>query len=147
MTDLAVNINKTINAPIERVFDAWLDPKMLAKFILPMPGMPEPDVENNASIGGEFTIVMKVGEDKVPHTGEYLEISRPDKLVFTWQSPCSVDNSTVTINFKRIDKNTTSLELTHVKFIDEETRSDHQGGWGNILDKLADILIEPALTA
>lgn len=147
MTDLAVNINKTINAPIEKVFDAWLDPKMLAKFILPMPGMSEPDVENNASIGGKFSIIMKVGDDKLPHTGEYQEISRPDKLVFTWVSHCSVDNSTVTINFTSIDKNTTALELTHLKFINEETRLDHQGGWGNILDKLAEILIEPALTA
>ena len=147
MTDLAVNINKTINAPIESVFDAWLDPKMLSKFILPMPGMSEPDVDNNAIIGGKFSIIMKVGENKLPHTGEYLEINRPDKLVFTWISHCSVDNSTVTINFKSIDENTTALELTHVKFIDEETRLDHQGGWGNIVDKLAEIIIQPALTA
>lgn len=147
MTDLTVNITKTINAPIEKVFDAWLNPEMLAKFILPMPGMPEPEVENNASTGGQFSIIMKVGENELPHTGEYLEISRPDKLVFTWISHCSVDNSTVSIYFKSIEKNITLVELTHIKFIDEQTRLDHQGGWGNILDKLAEILIEPAFTA
>ena len=40
MTELSVNIEQTIHAPIDRVFDAWLDPAMLARFILPMRGMP-----------------------------------------------------------------------------------------------------------
>ena len=31
------------------------------------------------------------------------------------------------------------LPLTHVKFISEEARSDHEGGWGNILDRLAEV--------
>lgn len=140
MTDLKVNINKTINAPIEKVFDAWLDPKMLSLFMLPMPGMPTSDVENDARVGGNFTIIMHVGDDKLPHKGEYLEINRPAKLVFTWVSDNSIDNSTVTLNFTKIDDNKTNVLLTHVKFIDEESRSDHEGGWGNILDKLNDTL-------
>lgn len=140
MTDLTVNINKTIHAPIEKVFDAWLNPKTLSQFILPMPGMPVPQVETDAREGGDFTIIMQVGDDKIPHTGKYLEINRPDKLVFTWESPCSIDNSTVTLIFSAVDKNKTDVELTHVRFIDEETRADHEGGWGNILDKLNDVL-------
>ncbi len=36
MTDLIVNISKTIQAPIEKVFDAWLNPETLSQFILPM---------------------------------------------------------------------------------------------------------------
>ena len=140
MTDLTVDINKTIHAPIEKVFDAWLNPKMLSKFMMPMPGMPESDVENDAREGGNFTIIMHAGDDKLPHSGEYLEINRPDKLVFTWVSHNSVDNSTVTLNFTKIDDNKTNISLSHVKFIDEKARSDHEGGWGNILDKLNDVM-------
>jgi len=44
MNELTLSIIKTIHAPIEEVFDAWLDPKTLSKFMLPMKGMPEPDV-------------------------------------------------------------------------------------------------------
>ena len=140
MTDLTVTLNKTIHAPIEKVFDAWLNPKTLSKFMMPMPGMPESDVENAAREGGRFTIIMHVGDDKLPHTGEYLEINRPDKLVFTWESHRSVDNSTVTLNFTKIDDNKTNVSLSHVKFIDETARSDHEGGWGNILDKLNEVI-------
>ena len=140
MTDLTVDINKIIHAPIEKVFDAWLNPKMLSLFMMPMPGMPESDIENDVREGGDFTITMHVGHDELPHTGKYLEINRPDKLVFTWVSHCSVDNSIVTLNFTRIDDNKTNISLSHVKFIDEKTRSDHHGGWGNILEKLDDVM-------
>lgn len=139
MTELTVNINKEINAPIEKVFDAWLDPKMLARFMMPMPGMLDSDVENEAVEGGKFTIIMHAGENDLPHTGKYLEINRPDKLVFTWVSHCSVDDSTVTLNFTKLNDNKTKIELTHIKFIDEGVRSDHEGGWNNIINKLSEL--------
>ncbi len=143
MSDLTLSISKTIHAPIEKVFDAWLDPAMLSKFILPMPGMPQPEVENEPQQGGSFTIIMQVGEDKIPHTGQYLEIIRPDKLVFSWLSPHSNDGSTVTIDFSERADGSTNVQLRHVKFIDEEARSDHEGGWTNILQALNNILNVP----
>ncbi len=42
MNDLSLRVSKTINAAIEDVFDAWMDPALLAQFILPMPDMPQP---------------------------------------------------------------------------------------------------------
>lgn len=140
MTDLTVNLTKTINASAEKIFDAWLDPVMLAQFILPMPGMPQPEVENDAQEGGSFSIIMQVGDDKIPHTGTYLTIMRPQELVFSWQSPFSADDSRVSLLFNAIDANTTQVELTHVTFPDEESRSNHEGGWGNILGRLAEIV-------
>lgn len=140
MTELTTHVSKTIQAPIERVFDAWLDPAMLTQFILPMPGMPQPTTTTDPREGGSFEIIMQVGDDKVPHTGRYLEITRPDRLVFTWESPCSVDDSTVTLTFKATSAQETHVNLDHVKFIDEETRDDHFGGWTNILDSLAEII-------
>ena len=142
MNDLSLSVSRTINASIEKVFDAWLEPKMLAQFILPMPGMPQPEVKNEPEQGGSFTIVMHVGENQIPHTGEYLEITRPTRLVFTWVSPFSTDGSTVTINFSQVDDNKTNVELTHVRFIDEGARTDHEGGWTNILAALNERMSE-----
>ena len=140
MTDLTVKVNKIIHAPIEKVFDAWLDPKMLSKFMTPMQGMPDSDVENDAQEGGDFTIIMHAGGNKLPHTGKYIEINRPDKLVFTWVSHRSVDNSIVTLNFTKIAENETNIVLSHVRFIDEGARSDHEGGWNNILNALNEMM-------
>ena len=138
MADLTVKITKNINAPIKKVFDAWLDPRMLAQFILPAPGMPHPEVENDPREGGEFTIIMQVGENKIPHFGTYLTIRRPQQLVFSWESPFSAEGSQVDIMFSAIDDQTTQVELTHTKFTDEESRANHESGWGNILDMLAE---------
>ena len=141
MTDLTVNIEKIVNASIDRSFDAWLNPKMLAKFMRGMPEMSETEVEIDAREGGRFTFIMCLGEEKIPHTGKYLEISRPDRLVFTWESQYSVvENSTVTLDFTKIDDERTKISLSHVKFIDEEARSGHEGGWGCVLANLNNIM-------
>ena len=141
MAELSVNINKTIHAPIEKVFDAWLNPEMLSKFMKGIPDKTDTDVEIDAREGGRFTFIMHVGDVKIPHTGTYLEISRPDKLVFTWASKYSVvDNSTVTLNFTKVNDNKTNISLSHVRFIDEEARAGHEGGWRDILDKLNEIM-------
>jgi uncharacterized protein YndB with AHSA1/START domain len=136
MTDLTVNVSREIEANIEKVFDAWLDADTLSQFILPMPGMSQPQTETDPRPDGSFTIIMQVGEDKIPHTGKYLEIRRPDKLVFSWISPFSADGSTVTLLFKDLGDNKTRVDLTQVKFLDEESRANHEGGWTNILTSL-----------
>jgi uncharacterized protein YndB with AHSA1/START domain len=140
MTDLSVNISKTINAPIEKVFDAWLDPLMLTQFILPAADMAQPQVKNDAREGGRFSIIMQVGDDRIPHTGAYLTLERPHRLAFSWESPYSTDDSTVTLTFDAIDSTTTRVDLSHIRFINEEARANHEGGWNNILDQLEQLI-------
>lgn len=142
MNDLTLNIKRTISAPINNVFDAWLDAQTLAKFMMPMPGMPQPKTEADGREGGSFKIVMAVGEEEISHKGKYLDVQRPNKLVFTWQSPFSPDDSTVTILFKAINNETTEIDFTHVKFLNEEARDNHEKGWGVIIDTLAELLSE-----
>ena len=139
MNDLICKLSRVINAPIDKVFDAWLDPQLLSRFMLPMPEMPQPKTEVDGREGGRFTIYMDVGEKIIPHSGTFLELDRPNRLVFSWESPFSTDGSTVTLEFTAQDKVKTRLELTHVRFIDEETRDNHEIGWGNILAALDDL--------
>jgi len=139
MSELKVNLNKVIKAPQEVVFNAWLNPKTISNFMLPMPGMKNPKVEVDAHVGGSFTIIMYGQEQEMLHKGQYLEITPSTKLVFTWESDFSPADSTVTLEFSKIDENTTNIELTHLKFYSEETRGQHEGGWGNILDTLMQV--------
>jgi len=149
MSELKVNLNKIIKAPQEAVFKAWLNPKTISKFMLPMPGMKAPKVEVDPIKGGAFTIVMYGEEQEMLHKGKYLEITPSSKLVFTWESDFSPADSTVTLVFSKIDEQTTNIELTHLKFYSEETREQHEGGWGNILNTLLEVCekkIEESLT-
>lgn len=142
MTELSVNLQKTINAPVEKVFQAWLDADTLSRFMTPLPGMPIPRIEVDAREGGSFTIYKQVGEEEIPHTGEYLEIHPYSRLVFTWVSPFSTDGSIVTILFSEIGDSRTRVDLSHVRFRGEAERSSHEGGWTNILEKMADVAEE-----
>ncbi len=139
MNELIVRLEKTIHAPIKDVFDAWLDPEILSSFMLPMPNMPEPEIDIDAQVGGRFTILMHVGDKIIPHSGTYLEIERPNRLVFSWESPYSTDGSAVTLTFMQTGEQETHIELLHERFPNEESRDDHESGWTHILDTLDEI--------
>ena len=135
MTDLSLKVERTIKAPQKDVFNAWLNPDMLRKFMMPAAGMTVPTASNDPQEGGRFEIVMRAGENDIPHAGTYREISPHNRIVFTWESPYSVDESTVTLTFDPTDDGT-HVTLTHVRFADEQTRDNHQGGWVGILETL-----------
>lgn len=135
MTDLTLTVERTINAPQDALFNAWLDPDLLRKFMIPGPGMTVPSASTDPRVGGRFAIVMKGSENEMPHAGTYQEIDPHKRIVFTWESPYSVEDSTVTLTFAP-DGAGTRLTLTHVRFPDAQTRDNHEGGWAMILAAL-----------
>ena len=137
MSELSLTTARVINAPAEKVFNAWLKGETLKKFMLAGEGMTIPQAEADAKVGGRFSILMVMDGKELPHGGEYLVIDPHEKIVFTWESPYSVDGSTVTLDFKAVDAGKTELTLTHVKFPTEESRDNHKAGWSRILEVLA----------
>lgn len=135
-TELRLETARMIAADPETLFDAWLDPAMLARFMTPAPDMTVPEAESDAREGGRFLVVMRAGDQDMPHRGTYKTIDRPNRLAFTWESPfSSVEDSTVTIDFEPTEGGT-NVRLTHVRFPDEESRDNHKAGWGAILNAL-----------
>lgn len=86
-------------------------------------------------VGGSFSLLMVAKEGKLPHGGAYKTINPFSTIAFSWISPFTVEGSLVTLNFSRKDGGT-DVTLTHVKFADEEARSNHEGGWKVILESL-----------
>jgi len=139
MTELSLTVERTIAAPHEQVFDAWLDPAMLARFMLPGEGMSVPTAETDPRVGGSFRIVMEAGGNEMPHTGTYLEIDPHVRIVFTWKGPYTDEDSTVTLTFDAVDGGT-RVTLHHLKFPNRESRDNHEGGWARILGALESAL-------
>ena len=135
MTELTLTTEHVFKAAPKAVFEAWLDPEMLRKFMTPTPDMKVPSASSDAKVGGRFSIIMKSGENEIPHAGTYTEISPYDRLVFTWESPFSTDGSEVTLTFAELDGGT-HLTLTHRRFPDQESRDNHKSGWEHILKTL-----------
>ncbi len=141
MTELELTVNRRIAAPREKVFNAWLSPAMLSRFMAPPFGSSEPSrVTNDPVKGGRFSIVMVTPDKDIPHAGTYLEIDPYSRLAFTWESPYSLDDSVVTIDLAEVDATTTEITLKQVKFRSEEARDGHEKGWTSIMVLLEDLL-------
>ncbi len=87
MTDAPViRITRRFNAAPARVFDAWLDPVWIGRFMFGAHLRDEQVVSltNEPRVGGQFHYkVTRQGQD-IDHTGTYRDIDRPHRLVFTW---------------------------------------------------------------
>ena len=99
MSDISLTVSRTINAPAKAVFDAWLDPEMLKQFMIPGDSMIVPSANTDPTVGGRFEIVMRNGDQDLPHSGTYTEINPHSRIAFTWETPFSDDASDVTISF------------------------------------------------
>lgn len=139
MAEDAIVIRRTIPASAERLFDAWTDPEQLALWMSPVGhAVAQVDVR----VGGRIRVTMAGDGRSIEHTGEYLAIERPHRLVFSWRSPYTGGiASRVTVEL--IDgPGGTDLTLRHELLPREAIRS-HAGGWGSMLDRLA-ALLSPA---
>lgn len=145
MTDLTLTVQRLIDAPIEALYNAWLDPQMLTRFMTPDDGVTVSKAEVNPVVGGRYLIVMKSPRREMPHTGEYLVLTPHTQIAFTWDSPFSIAGSTVTIDFKATDQGT-MVTIHHVRFTGEEMRTNHENGWTEILEIIDTLLSDQHTT-
>jgi uncharacterized protein YndB with AHSA1/START domain/DNA-binding transcriptional ArsR family regulator len=140
MQDLMLKVSRRIEAPAQKVFNAWLEPAMLAKFMTVGADISVPEATIDPRVGGRFSFDVLSGEKVSPHGGEYKVIKPFSQIVFSWESPFSVEGSEVTLNFSEAGPSATDVELIHIKFSSEGSRDGHKNVWTKILDGVADIL-------
>lgn len=136
-----VTLTRTIDAPADRVFQAWIDPVLIQRWLAPHPyTVREATVDPRP--GGRYSIVV-VSPDGVVHTtrGEYREVVPGRRLVKTWayEGPFGSDTtpSLVTVNFREVRPSVTEITLTHAQLRDEAASDGVGAGWVLCLDTLA----------
>lgn len=139
-TDAALEplvISRRFAAPPALLFDAWLDPKAVGRWMFATPGGRSAHVEIDARVGGGFAIHEQRGDVLATHFGEYLEIERPKSLVFTFGASREGPFSRVTID---ISPDGAGSLLTLTQVIAPEWASKafaFRAGWAGILEGLA----------
>lgn len=79
-------VSRRIDAPAERVFDAWLTRSMIDRWLFG-PAVRDEEIVRisiDPRVGGAFSFVVNRQGQEIDHIGKYLEIERPRRLVFTW---------------------------------------------------------------
>jgi uncharacterized protein YndB with AHSA1/START domain len=140
-TPIAVRVTRRFGARSERVFDAFLDSELAGRFMFATPSGEMVRVEIDARVGGSFLFVDRRNGQDVAHSGRYLVINRPRRLVFSF----SVDGFASEPDRVTIEITETStgceLALTHEMKPEWAAYSDRtQAGWGMILDGLTAVL-------
>jgi uncharacterized protein YndB with AHSA1/START domain len=142
-----LRVTQRFAANAERVYDAFLDPDKAGKFLFATPTGQIVRCDIDAKVGGAFTIVDRRNGEDVAHTGTYVELDRPRRIVFTFLvKKYSNEPSTVAIDIRPLSR---GCELTLTQEIpaafaafEERTRS----GWIAILDVASELLTDDAPT-
>lgn len=140
---LPLVVRRHLNAPAELVFDAWLDPKSIGRWLFATPNGEMVWTAADPREGGEFTVIERRGEMMAEHFGQYLQIDRPRRLVFQFRTSVDQAFSRVTVDI-RPTASGCELVLTHdlaLEWLDYLDRV--QGGWTMILNSLADVVAMP----
>ena len=131
-----LRIERRFEAAPERVFDAWLDPRIAGAWLFTTEASEAHGVELDGRVGGRWTITDRRGGQDYEAIGEYLVIDRPRRLVFSFGMPqFSPDLCRVTVEIEA-DGAGCRLRLTQ----DPVPPVDHDAakrGWAEMFDSLA----------
>jgi uncharacterized protein YndB with AHSA1/START domain len=133
LTDISVT--RSIPAPVEDVFDVWMDPNSpggpwfgAARLIL------------NPVVDGLFYLAAEHEGRTWPHYGRFIRIERPHEVEYTRVSEGTQGvESVVAVTFTP-QGDVTEVTLRHSGVPDDEMGRKHQEGWTWVLSMLADVL-------
>ena len=151
-TGLTLQVRRTFNAPLERVFAAWAQPDQLKQWMCgDVPTHVITQHVQEIRTGGRWkTEIHDPAKNEVYWgRGVYREVKPPERIVFTWiwtkgnpdgenMHPGSEETLVTVEFFARGDK--TEVVLIHAAFATEAQRKDHDGGWNGCFDALERVL-------
>ncbi len=135
--ELLVRLTMELPVEPEVMFDAWTTADQLVQWF---PGAAEMTVTE----GGEYRFGWDGWEEE--WVGTYIEVDRPERLVFTWQPPATVFpagayETTVTLSFEDLDGATRMTLETTVLQGGPEMES-HKEAWSGYLYNLRAYLLQ-----
>jgi uncharacterized protein YndB with AHSA1/START domain len=136
-----LTLSRVIDAPRERVFEAWSKPEQLSRWFAPEP-YTLPKCEMDFRPGGRFSMAMRGPEGQEhPFTGVYREIVAPEKIVWVGEFPYGPkEQMRTTVTFEALGRKTKVTAHQAFTVLTPETEPHTKGaqqGWTATLDQLA----------
>jgi len=138
-------IERVLKVPRALAFEVWTSPQHLANWWGPRDeqgrNFTMPSCEMDFRPGGAYRICIRSpqGEDHW-HSGQYREITRPERLVFTfgWERPGDAFAPTlVEVDFLEEGPQATRIRFRQSGLPSAAERDGHRSGWNECLARLA----------
>lgn len=148
---LSLRVSRLINAPRRRVFEAWIKPELRRRWWFAGTENQLTNCEIDARVGGTYCQKQIGGCEDAPNVpddyewimeGEFLEITEPQRLVFTWNVNHPDEpqvEQRVTVDFIDVD-GATKVTITHERIPTTPMRDGTKEGWTKLLELLAGVL-------
>ncbi|MFE7617883.1 SRPBCC domain-containing protein [Streptomyces sp. NPDC057496] len=136
-----IDITRVLDAPRERVFEAWTTPEHFAAWYGGEAEVPLDRVAMDVRPGGSWSLVIVVPGTEMPFHGVYREVVAPERLVFTLKdatAPDGIEGETVTATFA--DRGDGSTEMAFRQRggnLTAEQYAAAEDGWEAFFDALA----------
>jgi uncharacterized protein YndB with AHSA1/START domain len=135
---VSVRCSRQIKAPPERIFDAWLDAAEARAFLFASRVSEPVDSEIDACVGGRFRIVRRSNGKDIEYSGEYLEIDRPRRLVFSlYVEEYAQRDDCVVVEIAPVEQESLLVVTHELSLQSLAERGRIQAGWAAALDRLA----------
>lgn len=135
-----IAVSRRVAASPERVFDAWLDPVLAAKWLFKTPNGDMIKAEIDPVVGGEFCLTERREDEDVEHYGEFIELERPTRIVFDFSVNQS-ETSRVAVDILPVGDGS-ELRVTHTmhpRWASFAERS--KKGWEMMLEGLEGVVV------
>ncbi|WP_167140616.1 SRPBCC domain-containing protein [Diaminobutyricimonas sp. TR449] len=138
-------ITRTFDAPVDRVYRAWIDPEQFAHWFGAELEVPQSYLEMDVRPGGQWKATMLHEGGELPFGGEYLELVENERLVMTFDDPerigaGNVDVNVLTVTFTPIGEDRTEVLLSQTGLMEHGMADDLVVGYNSFMDKLAELL-------
>lgn len=146
----AVRLRRVIPAPPRSVYRAWLDPRVVRRWMTP--GLTVKKVEIDERVGGRYS-VWQAGPDGDAggFEAKILELIPDRRIVFRWAfvGPRRLEgpayDTRLTVTFEKAPGGATTLTLVNDRLDDlaagmPYAAENAETGWAFVLDKLASVV-------
>jgi uncharacterized protein YndB with AHSA1/START domain len=140
-SERVIRIERTYQAEIEQVFEAWVSPEVMRRWFHCNPDWETPVAEVDLRVGGSIRVVMRKpdGSHAQGH-GEFKLIDRPHRLEMTWTFSDDPSNEQlIELAFEESAGATTVL-LVNSGISGDVRRDDQDWGWRGCLSELERLL-------
>jgi uncharacterized protein YndB with AHSA1/START domain len=138
-----IRLERRFEASPERVFRAWCDPAVLARWIWGSMGN-DVVAETDLRVGGRYLVSTLAGDgSRWDFSGVYRVLEPPRRIVATllWNAPTGYDPEEERIGVEfRDESGWTRMIFQHDGIPDVRSREAHAEGWSDSFDHLKRVL-------